>query len=257
MRGHHAQKSELRAHQMTRKLRRVPGSLRKKSELSSYEMGSISSIKSNGELAFPPQGRIISDFLRYWIWYVIPPQVHHLGPRSSSQFFYVVGTMVSGRSSVSSRSLLWCISLLGLTVHALLRRMRTFRPGVPLPWPGWWTPVGVSNHGKTYHMYLDHVRPFRLCGSCQGSFPVSCGTVRCAGERITRFWWRFVPCSFHCVASCFPLRFWCLCARWQHCRWESQAKSRTVPGCLVHVCLERQCTGVLSDRDHSSQVRRK
>ena len=68
--------------------------------------------------------------------------------------------VVSWRSSVSSRSLLWCISLLGLTVHALLRGMGALRRGVPLPWPGWWTPVVISNHGKTHLMYLDHVRPF-------------------------------------------------------------------------------------------------
>ena len=54
----------------------------------------------------------------------------------------------------------------------------------------------------------------RVLGPCQSvwgcadrvkvSFHVSCGTVRRSRERITWFWWGFVPCSFHCVASCSP-----------------------------------------------------
>ena len=126
---------------------------------------------------------------------VTPAQVYHLAVRRSSS------TMVNWR--------LWCISLLGLTVHALLRGMGTLRRGVPLPWPRWWTPVGVSNHGKTYCMYLDHVRPFgavRIVPRFRFVF-FFCGTVRRSGERIIGFWCGFVPCSFHCVASCSPFGF--------------------------------------------------
>ena len=119
--------------------------------------------------------------------------------RSSDYFRSLAGmrTMVSGRSSVSSRSLFWCFSLLALTVRAFRRGMGTLRPGVPLPWPGWWTPVGVSNHGKTHRTYSDHVRPFELCGPCQGF--VSCflwdrPTLRRADHRVL-------------VAFCSPVPF--------------------------------------------------
>ena len=111
-------------------------SLRTKSELSSHQMAVRWSCGQAGSLCTSalcshrmarligrhpqsPTGRaqITSDLLRYWSWYLIQP---HLGPRSSSQLF-CTRAMVRGRSSVSSRSILSCVSLLGVTIHSLLR----------------------------------------------------------------------------------------------------------------------------------------
>ena len=62
----------------------------------------------------------------------------------------------SGRSIISSRLLLCCISLRKVAARDLRVRKATLRRGVPLRWPDWWTPVGVAG-------VLDNLFQYRLC----------------------------------------------------------------------------------------------
>ena len=122
------------------------------------------------------------------------------------------------------------LSFLALTVCAFQNRVSRLRSGAHVPWPRWWTPVGVANHEKSFCLYFHRILSLGSAVRVKLLFPLH-GVVRRSGSNSQGCVWFGFP--WFLVSTCFPsgCLVW-LCSRLFLGHRKSHPKSRTAPSWL-------------------------
>ena len=205
--------STLGSHQMP-----VPGQLRTKIRAESSSNGSSRPGPHNSST------QNISGFLGRPLQ--LPRRLAGLGAlflvsrRVGLLFFLFVGHGFWWRIS-SLFSLPTSISVLALTVCAFRNRVGTLPPGVQVHWPDWWTPVGATNHEKSFCLSFHRILSLGCAVRVKLLFPLQ-GVVRRSGSNSRGCVWFGSPCFP--VSTCFPSG----CPVWAE-----------VTGSLFLLCLSR------------------